>query len=95
MVLLAMVGALFASTPVARAACYGHCYAIAQYFNYNEFGASSTFQTVHLFSPNNGVDHISEEVWLIDDKKSCNVGGANWVAAGEATWVGHTGNWYF
>jgi len=58
-------------------------------------GSSTEFQTVHLYSVNDGSDHISEEMWLVDDVDDCAGNGISWVEAGEATWYGHTGNWYF
>lgn len=85
--------------PVAHAAHCAtsstHCYAEVQWSNYIH-GSSSTFQTVGLYSALNTYDHISDEMWLVDQDHSClDGGGASWLEIGEATWINHTGNWYF
>lgn len=100
---IAVVGALVLSlmapilhSNVAHAATCGstHCYALAKWPN-GILGAITHFETVHLYSVNNGQDHISEELWLVDDKHDCGGNGGSWVETGEATRVGSTGNWYF
>jgi hypothetical protein len=74
-----------------------HCYAQAQWQYggaYGIFGQNVQLQTVHLYSANDGYNHISEEQWVIDTYDNC-LDGVSWIEAGEATWTGHTGNWYF
>lgn len=78
----------------------GHCYGAVVWTN-PILGAIAWINTVHLYSVNDGVNHISEELWLIDNNSNHTCyhngvaqGGA-WVETGEATRVGYSGNWYF
>jgi hypothetical protein len=62
-------------------------------------GSISVFETVPLYSVNNGSDHISEEMWNTDTNHVCQgahiYSTGSWIEAGEATRTGSTGNWYF
>lgn len=93
------LAAPFWSLPTAHAATCpssqnGHYYAAVCWDGTN-IGNTSTLKTVGLFSVNDGVNHISEEIWVVDLVNSCAFTGASWLEAGEATQKGQTGNWYF